>query len=76
MEAGFADLQEIPFDGRAALEAARIRIELEREGMRIGPMDILIAGTVISRGDSLATNNVREFSRVRELKLIDWRSPE
>jgi tRNA(fMet)-specific endonuclease VapC len=69
------NLEEVPFDRNAAREAARIRLELERRGIGIGPLDLLIAGTVLSRGATLATNNTREFSRIKGLRLQDWTSP-
>jgi tRNA(fMet)-specific endonuclease VapC len=68
-------LEEVPFDRNAAREAARVRLELERRGIGIGPLDLLIAGTVLSRGATLATNNTREFSRIKGLRLEDWTSP-
>jgi predicted nucleic acid-binding protein len=37
-------LQEVPFDRAAARDSARIRLELERRGNVIGPLDLLIAG--------------------------------
>lgn len=67
-----SSLEEIPFDRAAAREAARVRIDLERRGIVIGPLDLLIAGTALSRGAVLATNNTREFSRVKGLRLEDW----
>jgi len=65
-------IQQIPFDREAALESARIRVDLEARGSLIGPMDLLIAGTAVSRGAILATNNTREFSRIKGLRLSDW----
>ncbi|HEV3330348.1 MAG TPA: type II toxin-antitoxin system VapC family toxin [Bryobacteraceae bacterium] len=70
-----AGLAQIPFDVDAALEAARIRIELESRGLLIGPIDLLIAGTALSRGAVLVTNNTKEFSRVKGLRLSDWTKP-
>ncbi len=67
-----AGLTQVPFDADAAREAARIRIELEAGGHMIGPMDLLIAGTARSRGAVLVTNNSKEFSRVKGLRLEDW----
>ena len=67
-----AGLAEVPFDHDAAREAARIRLELERQGTVIGPLDLLIAGTAASRGAVLATNNTKEFARVKGLRLADW----
>ena len=65
-------LNEVAFDGAAARAAAEIRVDLERAGETIGPLDLLIAGTALSRGATLVTNNGAEFERVRGLRLIDW----
>lgn len=69
-------LTDVPFDRDAAFETARIRLDLERLGVVIGPMDLLIAGTVLSRGAILATSNTGEFSRIGALRLEDWTSPQ
>lgn len=70
------ELEHVPFDAAAARESARIRAALESAGLAIGELDLLIAGTALSRGATLATNNTREFSRVEGLRLLDWRSEE
>lgn len=70
-----ADLVHIAFDHEAALESARVRVELERQGIVIGAIDLLIAGTALSRGVVLVTNDTREFSRVKGLRLEDWTLP-
>jgi tRNA(fMet)-specific endonuclease VapC len=67
-----AGLAQVPFDHAAAQEAARIRLDLETQGLVIGPMDLLIAGIAVSRGAVLVTNNTQEFSRVKGLRLADW----
>ena len=67
-----ADSTQVPFDNDAALEAARIRIDLESRGLTIGPIDLMIAGTALSRGAVLVTHNTQEFARVRRLRLADW----
>ncbi len=68
-------LQDIPFDRTAAKEAAAVRIDLEQRGFIIGLMDLLIAGTALGCGGTLATNNTREFSRIENLRLEDWTLP-
>ena len=74
LEAGLEHIQHVPFDSAAAMAAARIRIELEKRGSTIGPLDMLIAGTAVSRGAALVTNNAAEFSRVPGLRVLDWKS--
>lgn len=65
-------MRQAPFDLDAAYSAAEIRVDLEARGLLIGPMDILIAATALSRGALLVTNNTRAFGRVRDLHLAHW----
>jgi tRNA(fMet)-specific endonuclease VapC len=67
-----AGLDQVPFDHEAARQSAHIRIDLESRGLLIGPVDLLIAGTAVSRRAVLVTNNTKEFSRVKGLNLADW----
>jgi len=74
-----AQLQEVlgqmtlvEFDVAAARSAAKIRAYLESRGTPIGAMDTLIAGVAVSRNATLVTHNMREFSRVPTLNIVDW----
>lgn len=49
-----------------------VRSDLEKRGIVIGPYDMQIAAQAISRRLVLVTNNVREFSRVKNLKIENW----
>jgi tRNA(fMet)-specific endonuclease VapC len=74
LQVGLGSIRCVPFDSEAALAAAGVRIELERKGLTIGPMDLLIAGTALSREALLVTNNTDEFSRIAGLRIADWKS--
>ena len=50
---------------------AQVRARLPR-GRGIGAYDLLIAGQALARGWTVVTANVREFSRVEGLNVIDW----
>jgi tRNA(fMet)-specific endonuclease VapC len=67
-----ARLEVLPFDSRAAQHAGQIRATLERQGQMIGAYDVMIAGIARSQGLVLATNNVREFSRVDGIRAEKW----
>lgn len=64
----------LPFDDQCAEEYGLLRDELDRAGTPIGPNDLLIAATARAHGVVLVTHNVREFSRVPELRTEDWES--
>ncbi|NES00667.1 MAG: type II toxin-antitoxin system VapC family toxin [Symploca sp. SIO1B1] len=65
-------LEVIPFDERATQAYGQIRADLERQGIVIGGMDMLIASQAISLGLILVTNNVRELSRIPGLAIENW----
>lgn len=62
----------LPFDDQAAACYGRIRADLTRRGLLIGPNDMLIAATALAHQAMLVTHNTREFSHVPGLRLEDW----
>jgi len=62
----------LDFTSEDSIAYGRIRSELEAEGKLIGAMDLLIASIAFSRGLILVTNNEKEFSRVKDLKVENW----
>ena len=64
----------LPFDDRCALIYGKLRANLASTGTPIGSNDLLIAAIALANDLILVTHNVREFSRVKGLKLEDWES--
>ena len=64
----------VPFDGTAAAAYGPLRADLEGRGTPIGAMDTLIAAHALSLSVTLATDNIREFERVRGLRVENWLS--
>jgi len=64
--------ESYPFDDRCAEVYARIRADLEKRGLPIGPNDTLIAATAIARQATVVTANTREFARIDGLRWEDW----
>ena len=67
-------LQIISWDEKAAKHYGSIRAILKRQGTPIGNNDLLIAAHARSLNAVLATNNVREFNRVPDLRVDNWLS--
>ncbi len=67
-----SNIEIVSFDVNAANEYGVIRADLEKKGTPIGPLDMMIAGHAISLGYTVVTNNIREFSRVKGLKIENW----
>jgi tRNA(fMet)-specific endonuclease VapC len=68
----FSTFVSLPFDSAAARACGEIRAALAAAGTPIGPYDLQIAATAVTRGLSLVTHNCAEFSRVPGLKVEDW----
>ncbi|MCK4619935.1 MAG: type II toxin-antitoxin system VapC family toxin [Desulfobacterales bacterium] len=62
----------VSFDEKACTAYAKIRHSLERSGTPVGPMDLLIASIGLVHNFTVVTNNIKEFKRVKGLKLQNW----
>ena len=67
-----APFEVVGFDSRAALAFGEIRSNLSRSAVKVGPYDLIIGATVISRDGTLITNDIKEFSRIDGLRIESW----
>jgi tRNA(fMet)-specific endonuclease VapC len=65
-------LEIATFDRDTARVYGRVRAMLEKKGTPIGSLDTMIGAHALALGATLATNNTREFSRIKGLSLVDW----
>jgi tRNA(fMet)-specific endonuclease VapC len=63
------------FDPEAATHAAQIRSVLKVQGTPIGAYDVLIGATALAHNLIAVTANVREFQRIPNLSIENWRQP-
>ena len=49
-----------------------IRWELEKQGFRIGDMDMFIAATALEENAILVTGNIKHFERIPGLNIENW----
>jgi tRNA(fMet)-specific endonuclease VapC len=67
-----SNVPSLDYTEQDARAAAEVRVQLERQGKRIGEYDTLIAGQAFARNLVLATANTKEFRRVKGLVVEDW----
>ncbi len=67
-----APIQVLTFDVECADYYGKVRSDLEKRGVPIGPLDTMIAAQSLRLNVPLVTNNTSEFSRVPGLRLEDW----
>jgi tRNA(fMet)-specific endonuclease VapC len=70
-------IEILPLEAKADQHYGRIRAQLEKMGTPIGGNDLLIAAHVlaIDADAALVTDNVREFKRVKGLRVENWLRP-
>ncbi len=67
-----ANIKILSFDSLAAESYGKVRADLEKVGTPIGPLDMMIAGHALSRDLVVVTNNIKEFRKVKGLKIENW----
>jgi tRNA(fMet)-specific endonuclease VapC len=65
-------LEVLPMEVPTDRHYGNIRHHLTRQGMPIGPNDMLIAAHALSVGLTIVTANIKEFSRVPGLNVQNW----
>jgi tRNA(fMet)-specific endonuclease VapC len=65
-------LNVVAFDAKAAEACGSVRATLEATGKPVGPLDTLIAAHALALDLTLVTSNLREFVRIRGLRIESW----
>ena len=74
VEAMLEDVPILPVDVNVARVHAELWAHLSKAGQMTGAHDLLIAATALAHGDSVLTDNVRDFEKVPGLAVRqpDW----
>lgn len=67
-----SSVEILPFDMPADFSYGQIRAQLEQQGSVIGPNDLFLAAHALALDLTLVTDNIREFSRVPNLRVENW----
>jgi tRNA(fMet)-specific endonuclease VapC len=71
IEKSFKRLEVVALDRRVARVHSRLWAQLTKAGAMIGPHDLIVAATALSRRWAVATFNAEEFKHVPNLKVIE-----
>ena len=67
----FANFEFVPYCEETAFEHARLWAELESTGQMIDAHNVILAAIALQTGSAIATFNVRHYSVVKGLKVIE-----
>lgn len=74
VDAALSAIEIMPLGEPADVEYGELRAELAKLETPIGANDVLIAAHALSEGLTLVSDNIKEFSRVPSLIVVNWRS--
>ena len=60
----------VPYTEKAALEHARLWVDVEAAGQRMSPHDLMLAATAKESGATIVTFNTRRFAAVPGLTVL------
>jgi len=66
------EIAVLPLEPDADEYYTELRADLERRGQPIGGNDMFIAAHALATDSILVTNNAREFSKVKGLRIENW----
>jgi tRNA(fMet)-specific endonuclease VapC len=72
VDRALASVEVVPLAAGGDEAYAALRSDLERRGQSIGQNDMLIAAHALALDAILVTDNVREFKRVKGLRIENW----
>jgi tRNA(fMet)-specific endonuclease VapC len=72
LEVLLSALSILPFDEAAGRRFGAIKAGLEARGEPVQDLDLQIASIAVEADATLLTNNVKHFSRVSGLRLLNW----
>ena len=76
VERFLAPFEIAPFDATCARAYGAIRNQLRLKGNLLDPNSMLIAATAVALQATLVSSNLREFERVKGLRLENWYEAE
>ncbi len=72
LEAILHAIDVLAFEQPADAVYGELRTRLERAGESIGANDLLIAAHALTLDHTMVTDNEREFSRIKNLRVENW----
>ena len=64
-----------PWRVTLAEQFGKLRGDLQRRGIAVGPIDLMIASVALVHNLTLVTHNTADFTSIPGLQLEDWLTP-
>jgi len=68
----FDNIKVYDFDKKSAKIFATLKSDMEKKGLIVADMDLIIASIAIANGETLISNNLKHFSKIDILSVESW----
>jgi predicted nucleic acid-binding protein len=68
----FENIRVYDFDKKSAKMFGVLKANMQKEGIVVADMDLMIASIVIANDEKLISNNIRHFSKIEALDVESW----
>ncbi len=69
------DVKTLEFDEASAEQFGKLKVQLQRIGITVSPIDLLIASVALTHDLTLVTHNTADYQHIPDLRLEDWLAP-
>ena len=67
-----SNIDILPYDESSSIDYGMLRAKVEKRGMAISSLDMLIAAHAVETKSILVTNNAKKFSGIKHLQVENW----
>jgi len=68
----FENIKVYDFDKKSAKVFGELKATMQKKGVVVADMDLMIASIVIANGERLISNNLGHFSKIEDLEVESW----
>ena len=68
----FQNIKIYDFDKKSATVFSTLKATMQKRGIVVADMDLMIASIALANGEKLISNNLKHFSKIENLELESW----
>ena len=68
----FDNIKLYDFDKKSAKIFSTLKVDMQKKGIVVADMDLMIASIAIANGEKLISNNLKHFSKIEILDVESW----
>lgn len=68
----FNNIKVYDFDKKSAKIFSTLKVDMQKKGIVVADMDLMIASITLANGEELISNNLKDFEKIEILDVESW----